>query len=253
MKIICVIPARLASQRFPRKVLALLGDKPLLQWIWEGAVTSQWFDEIIFAVDHHETAQLIRSFGGAYQMTSVKIQSGTDRLVELRQKRIVSADIWVNWQGDHPFIHREMIDHLLQSTDQDCDIWSLRKKIQRQEEIDDPHTVKVVTDPQGRALYFSRAPIPYYRDRSDTISYYKHIGIYAYTDQALQQIHLLPASSPLEQTERLEQLRFLEHRFTIQVHETPYEAISIDTPQDLKWATDHIPSHSFHHSTFFNR
>lgn len=239
MKTICIIPARLYSSRFPKKVLAMLGEKPMLQWIWEGATSAEMFDEVAFAIDDHETARLIDSFGGKYHMTSPACLSGTDRLIELQEKGIMKGDIWVNWQGDEPFIQREMIENLLQTVEEDYDIWSLRKEIEREEEIDDPNVVKVVTDSKGRALYFSRSPIPYDRDGLEDITYYKHIGIYAYRNEALKEISTL-TPSPLERAEGLEQLRFLENGLSIQVHETIRETVGIDVPEDLARAMERI-------------
>jgi len=228
MKIVCVIPARLASSRFPRKVLATLGDKPLLQWVWEAANDTKAFDEIAFAIDHPETARLIEQFGGKYFMTSPNHPSGTDRLVELQKTGQLAGDIWVNWQADEPFINREMIDDLLQTAPKQAyDLYTLKKALDGQ--VDDPHTVKVVSDLNGRALYFSRAPIPYCRSDGPV---YKHIGIYAFTDAALTKVGAF-APTPLEKAEHLEQLRFLENGLTIQVHETQRDTLGIDTPQDL--------------------
>lgn len=239
MKTICIIPARLYSSRFPKKVLAILGEKPMLQWIWEGATSAEMFDEVAFAIDDHETARLIDSFGGKYHMTSPECLSGTDRLIELQEKGIMKGDIWVNWQGDEPFIQREMIESLLQTIEEDYDIWSLRKEIEREEEIDDSNVVKVVTDSKSRALYFSRSPIPYDRDALEAVTYYKHIGIYAYRDEALKEISTLSPSS-LERAEGLEQLRFLENGLSIQVHETAHETVGIDVPEDLARAMGRI-------------
>lgn len=241
MKIVCVIPARLASSRFPKKVLAMLGEKPILQWVWEGAKSVDLFDDVAFAIDDLETARLIDSFEGKYFMTHPDCPSGTDRLIELQRENKMQGDIWVNWQGDEPFIHQEMIENLLQTTEQDYDVWSLKKKIENEEDIDDQNVVKVVTDPKGRALYFSRAPIPCDRDGFSDMTYYKHIGIYAYSSDALKQISTL-FPSPLEQIERLEQLRFLENGLKVQVHETTYETVGIDVFEDLARAMDHISS-----------
>eukprot|EP01066_Platyproteum_vivax_P002672 Platyproteum_vivax@DN13294_c0_g1_i1.p1 len=213
MKVVCVIPARLASRRFPRKVLSMLGEKPMLQWVWEAAVGSEMFDEITFAIDDPETERLIDSFEGKHIMTSPECLSGTDRLVELEQLGKLQGDIWVNWQGDEPFIHREMIENLLRTADEKkFDIYSLKKQIQSEEMVEDPNIVKVVANAEGRALYFSRSPIPYYRDVYDfeETTYYKHIGIYAFTQEALAKIVKL-SSTPLELAEQLEQLRFLEN------------------------------------------
>ena len=241
MKVICVIPARLASSRFPRKVLTMLGEKPMLQWVWEAASNVDLFDEVAFAIDASETARLIDSFGGKHFMTSPDCASGTDRLIELQEEKKMEGDIWVNWQGDEPFIHQEMIENLLSTPEAPYDIWSLRKEIEREEDIEDPNVVKVVTDAEDRALYFSRLPIPYDRDGLEDVTYYKHIGIYAYRAEALQQIASLSRSA-LETAEGLEQLRFLENGMTLQVHETSHETVGIDVPEDLARAMDRISS-----------
>jgi len=222
----------------------MLGEKPMLQWVWEAAVGSGMFDEITFAIDDPETARLIDSFEGKYFMTSPECLSGTDRLVELEQLGNLQGDIWVNWQGDEPFIHREMIEDLLQTTkEKKFDIYSLKKQIQSEEMVEDPNIVKVVTDAEGRALYFSRSPIPYYRDvyDFDETPYYKHIGIYAFTQEALAKIAKL-SPTPLELAEQLEQLRFLENGLSLQVHDTEHETLGIDVPDDLAQALDWISS-----------
>ncbi len=235
-KIACIIPARLASTRFPKKILASLCGKPILQWIWEAATACSRFDEVLFAIDSEETAQLIESFGGKYAMTSTACASGTDRLVEVMQRGIVQADVWVNWQGDEPFITKQMIEELLQSVDKsDADLWTLKKLITKPEDVTSPHIAKLVCDDRGNALYFSRSPIPYYRDEEAGGPYYKHVGLYAYTTAVLQKIAALPPNA-LEEAEKLEQLRFLCHGITIKVHETSQEVIGIDRPVDLQKA-----------------
>ena len=239
MKVVCIIPARLASQRFPKKVLVRLGGKPLLQWVWEAALATKRFDVVAFAIDAPATARVINSFGGKYYFTSPNCLSGTDRLIELCSKDTLCGDIWVNWQGDEPFICPDMIETLLQSAHLDGSIWSLKKKIEAKETIQDPNVVKVVTSDQGRALYFSRAPIPYDRERENRTIYYKHIGIYAFTNQSLKEMSTLPHSR-LEEIEKLEPLRFLEHGFKMQLHETLHETIGIDVPEDLNRALERI-------------
>ncbi len=219
----------------------MLGEKPMLQWVWEAASSVDLFDDVAFAIDDSETARLIDSFEGKHFMTSPDCPSGTDRLIELQSEGKMQGDIWVNWQGDEPFIHLEMVENLLQTTDEAYDIWSLRKEIEREEDIEDPNVVKVVTDPQDRALYFSRAPIPYDRDGLEHVTYYKHVGIYAYTADALKKISTL-SPSLLERAEGLEQLRFLENGMNIQVHETAHESLGIDIPEDLARAMDRISS-----------
>lgn len=244
-KVVCVIPARLQSTRFPRKMLCQLGGKPLLQWVWESAKQVSIFDEVGFAIDAHETQALIESFGGKWWMTSETCASGTDRLVELLQKKIVDADIWVNWQGDEPFIHNVMIEELLQECDA-ADVWTLKKKIHSLEEVHSPQFAKVVCDEKGNALYFSRSPIPFYRDSKDfeTQAYYKHIGLYAFSKEALNKIAAM-TPSPLEQAEQLEQLRFLHHHLRIRVHETQHEVLGIDLPEHLIKAESIIAYQAF--------
>lgn len=239
MKVVCVIPARLKSKRFPRKVLSNIGGKPLLQWIWEAAISCPQFDAVAFAIDHLDTAALIRKFRGDYFMTDENCRSGTDRLVELMESKRLKGDIWVNWQGDELFINSSMIADLLQTVDDlETDVWTLKKQITQQVDIDNSHVVKVVTDQMGYALYFSRAPIPYARDGLSV--YHKHIGLYAYHQSALEKIRTLPAS-PLEKTESLEQLRFMEGGLKIRVHTTSIDTQGIDMPEDLLSALKKMP------------
>lgn len=231
LKIACVIPARLNSTRFPRKMLEYLGGRPLLQWVWDAAKKVSLFDSVTFATDSEEIADLIQGFGGSYQMTSPLCQSGTDRLVELEKRGVIDGDIWVNWQGDEPFIEPEMIFELLKRCDfPEIDVWTLKKKIESIEEAHDPSCVKVVVDQFDRALYFSRALIPYPRNHGG--DYYRHIGIYAFTKDALQKIDNLPICA-LEESEKLEQLRFLYGGMKIQVNETNKEVFGIDLPEHL--------------------
>lgn len=242
INIVCIIPARLNSTRFPEKILKYLGNKPLLQWVWEAANNTNIFKDIIFAIDSEKTATLIRSFGGKYLMTSKNCKSGTDRLIEIMQTGKINADIWVNWQADEPFISPEMIYKLLQTKDgEQNDVWTLKKKIIAQDEISNPNNVKVVTDKNDHALYFSRSVIPFNRDKTENfnLNYFKHIGIYAYTTKALQQISQIDKCM-LEDIEKLEQLRFLYNGLKIKLNETDQEVIGIDTPQDLDKAKKRI-------------
>jgi len=242
-KIVCVIPARLESTRFPQKVLQSLLGKPLLQWVWEAANMVNKFSDIVFAIDAKKTAHLIDSFGGRWEMTSTGCLSGTDRLIELYQSEKITGDVWVNWQGDEPFATAEMIDCLLQSvSNMNENIWTLKKLIQNPDEIFSKQFAKVVCDNLGNAIYFSRSPIPCFRDETDLKVlinkkiYYKHVGIYAYTNKALDTIATLPKNNALEDAEKLEQLRYLSHGLAIRIHETNNEVIGIDTPHDLKRA-----------------
>lgn len=229
-KIACVIPARLGSTRLPRKMLAILKGKPLIQWVYEAAKRVSFFDECIVAVDHEETKAIVELFGGRAYLTSPACENGTERMSEIQGRGLIQADIWVNWQGDEPFIKPDMIEDLLQTCDQDqCGIWTLCKKTS---DASSPNVPKVVRDLEGHALYFSRSLIPYFRDDPKEKIYYKHIGIYAFSDTVLRKISLLTPSF-LERAEKLEQLRFLEHGFKIKVNETSHEIFGIDTPEDL--------------------
>ena len=235
-RIACVIPARLQSTRFPRKVLMSIGNKPILQWIWESASKINIFDTVVFAVDAPETADLLASFGAPFIMTSPHHPSGTDRLAEVASKSGIQADIWVNWQGDEPFIAEKMILDLLgNGQDTTAEIWTLKKPIHDQYEVTSPQFAKVVCDANDYALYFSRSPIPFYRENDQEKIYYKHVGMYAFTTAALKKIASIPASF-LENAEKLEQLRWLQHRLLVKVHETDQLAFGIDFPHDIEKA-----------------
>jgi 3-deoxy-manno-octulosonate cytidylyltransferase (CMP-KDO synthetase) len=234
-KIACIIPARLSSSRFPKKILALLQGKPLLQWVWEAATKVPLFDSVTIAIDSTETEEVVRKFGGNYRMTAPECLNGTLRLCDLIRKHPVEGDVFVCWQGDEPFLHEEMIHELLQSVGNDkADIWTLKKRISDLQQAASSHVCKVVTDHQGYALYFSRSLIPFHRDT--TPAYYeKHIGIYAYTREALDKISTLPMSHLCEH-EQLEMLNFMYHGLKIRVHETVHEGFGIDIPEHLEQA-----------------
>ncbi|GAB5411055.1 MAG: 3-deoxy-manno-octulosonate cytidylyltransferase [Chlamydiales bacterium] len=224
MRKICVIPARLASTRFPKKILAELQGKSLLQWTYEAAKKCP-FDEIVVAVDAKETLALAESFGAKAILTSENCLSGTMRLVELLETKKIDGDIFINWQADEPLITPKMIEELLVGPG---DVWTLKKRITEKAQILDPNNVKVVTDRNNFALYFSRCPIPH-----NGSIFYKHLGIYAYTKKTLQKLAHFP-SSMLEKAEHLEQLRFLENGIKIRVNTTSGEAIGVDTKNDFK-------------------
>ena len=239
-KIVCVIPARLHSVRFPKKLLALLSGKPLIKWAWEGAMSIPFFDEVVIAVDSEELAFAVEGFGGKYHRTSVECQNGTARLVELQQRGLLEGDIWVNWQGDEPFLSKQVLIDLLQSCEEEqTDVWTLKERIFEKEKIQDPTICKVVCDAQGRALYFSRSPIPYARNYLGEVPFFRHIGLYAYSSLAIKKISSMPAC-PLELAESLEQLRFLFHGLKIQVHETKETTIGIDLQEHLILAEEHL-------------
>jgi 3-deoxy-manno-octulosonate cytidylyltransferase (CMP-KDO synthetase) len=233
-RILGVIPARLASTRLPRKLLREIAGRPLLAWVVDAARACPQLDQVIVAADSDETADLCRSLGVAVQLTSPELPSGTDRLHAVAQ--LHDADIYVNIQGDEPLLRREHIAALLRPFAQaegQIDVTTLKVRCAA-ENIANPNAVKVVTAADGRALYFSRATIPYHRDATEPApSYWKHIGLYAYRRSALLCFPALPASE-LERIERLEQLRFLENGLSIYVEPTDFDTIGVDTEADLK-------------------
>ena len=227
-----VIPARLASTRLPRKVLREVAGKPLLAWVVEAAHACPQLDQVLVAADSEEVAELCHRLGFPVQLTSPSLASGTDRVHALAQFH--DADVYVNIQGDEPLLRPEHITALLRPFAQPhVDITTL-KVLCTAENIANPNAVKVVTAADGRALYFSRATIPFHRDAADPVpQYWKHIGLYAYRKSALNLFPTLPASS-LERAERLEQLRFLENGLAIYVEPTEHDTIGVDTEADLR-------------------
>lgn len=241
-QIYCLIPARLAASRFPRKMLAPIAGKPLLQHVYEAASSVTLFSKVIIAVDAHETEQFARSLGANVIMTSQECQSGTDRLIEAASKINDIPDVWVNWQGDEPFFRQGIIEDLLQSaTNPTQELWTLKKRITDPSEVTARHFAKVVCDNYGNAMYFSRSPIPFYRDTNDfeKMEYYKHVGIYAYRPATLARIAQLKAPY-FEVAEQLEQLRFLAAGVRVTVHETLYDSFGIDLPEHQQKAEQFI-------------
>lgn len=235
MDVVGVIPARYASSRFAGKVLADIDGKPLIRYVWERARQARVLDELIIACDDELVARVARDFGARVVMTSRDHASGTDRIAEVVNP--LDVRVVVNIQGDEPLIHPTVIDGVARALleDSGAGMATVKKRIDEPALINDPNIVKVVTDRQGRALYFSRAPIPFHAAHSKEKKpvYYKHIGLYAYTKDFLFQFKTL-ASSTLEKTECLEQLRVLEEGFRIKVIETTYDTVGVDTAQDLE-------------------
>jgi len=234
MKTIGVIPARWKSVRFEGKILADLLGKPIIQHVWERAKEARCLDDLIIATDSDEVIKAVKSFGGKALYTSKDQPSGTDRIAEVVNP--LDVDIIINIQGDEPLIHHSMIDGLVDTLSEDkrVPMATVVKKITRRDEIANPGVVKVVIDKDGYALYFSRSPIPYFRETGeDKRLYYKHIGIYAYTKDFLFTYTNLPKSR-LEEAEKLEQLRALENGYRIKTIETEFDTIGVDTLEDLK-------------------
>ena len=230
MRAIAVIPARLASTRLTRKALRDLAGLPLIGHVYRGVCASSLLDGVIIATDSEEIMAVCQKHGWHARMTSTQHRSGTERVHEI--SNAVAADVYLNVQGDEPLTRPEHIASLLEvMQDTDAEVGTLKTPASSLD-IPNPDAVKVVTDAQGRALYFSRATIPHDRDGAHP-SYYKHLGFYAYRKPALDRFVSLPESS-LEKSERLEQLRFLENGIPIQVAETPYDTVGVDTEEDLQ-------------------
>jgi 3-deoxy-manno-octulosonate cytidylyltransferase (CMP-KDO synthetase) len=228
---IAIIPARLGSTRLARKVLREIAGKPMVGHVYESAKRCPLLREVIIATDSDEVMQLAAARGWSAQMTSPQHRSGTDRMHEVAQR--VTADVYVNIQGDLPMLKPEHIEALLRPMSRAGVMVSTVKTRCKSEEIANPNAVKVVTDKNGRALYFSRSTIPFDRDKSGAIEYFKHLGLYAYRKSALDQFCRLPESK-LEAAERLEQLRLLENGIDIYVEETPFNTVEVDTEEDLR-------------------
>lgn len=241
MDVIGVIPARYSSIRFEGKVLADIFGKPMIQHVWERAKQARALDEVIIACDHEAVADAARKFGAKWVMTSKGHASGTDRITEIINP--LDVKIVVNIQGDEPLIHPTMIDSVARALldDPRVSMATVMKKIEDPSLINDPNIVKVVTDKNNFALYFSRAAIPYLAINSDIKqpAYFKHIGLYGYTKDFLFIYKNLPASN-LENIEKLEQLRALEEGFKIKVIETKFDTIGVDTPSDLEKVKEYL-------------
>ncbi|GLI52541.1 3-deoxy-manno-octulosonate cytidylyltransferase [Thermodesulfovibrio yellowstonii] len=255
MVTICVIPARYGSTRFPGKPLAFLKNKPIIQHVYERAKSSKMIDEVFVATDDSRILHTVESFGGKAIMTSSKHPSGTDRIAEAVDKllqegyNLQESSIVINLQGDEPLIKKEMIDQLIDLMKNENDsIGTLAKRIEKEDDFFNPNIVKVVFDKKGYALYFSRSPIPFDREKfikgfSKNNFMYKHIGIYGYNVRILKNFVGLPMSR-LEEIESLEQLRALENGIKIKVGLTEYDSFGIDTPEDLEVAEKCLNTYS---------
>lgn len=232
MKAVAVIPARYGSTRLPGKPLLDICGKPLIQRVWDVVARVHGLNEIIVATDDERIAEVVRDFGGRAVMTSPDCQSGSDRVREVAQT--VDADVYVNVQGDEPLLNPSAIEKLLDvfALDTNVQVATLCSPISREEALS-PNQVKVVRDHAGNALYFSRVPLPFVREANETAEYFGHIGIYAYRREALCSFTSLPVS-PLEQAEKLEQLRFLQAGIPIRVLEVPRMGGGVDTQEDLE-------------------
>lgn len=232
MKVLCVIPARYASTRLPGKPLSMIAGKPMIQHVYERACQAQLPNEVVVATDNELVEKVVLDFGGKAVMTSPDHPSGTDRLAEVALM-YPDVDVIVNVQGDEPMIPPEVIDRLAEAFNGDTDLnMATMKVVMDEEDYENPAAVKVVTDQQGYALYFSRSLMPYPRNKPEGFKVFKHVGIYAYRRNFLLKYAAL-APTPLEKAESLEQLRALENGYKIKVLESDFQGIGVDTPEDL--------------------
>jgi 3-deoxy-manno-octulosonate cytidylyltransferase (CMP-KDO synthetase) len=233
--VVGIIPARYHSERLPGKPLVLIHDRPMIQHVYQRAAQAASLERLVVATDDSRIQKAVAQFGGEVLMTSSEHLSGTDRVAEAARQLMLTDDATVvNIQGDEPLLRAEMIDSLVQNLqgNNHVPMATLAYEDTDNHDFTDPGVVKVVLDAKGRALYFSRSPIPAGRDRSSPPPYYKHLGFYGYRNGFLQQFTRL-SPGVLEKLERLEQLRALEHGFSISVVITPFDSISVDTPEDL--------------------
>ena len=237
MKIIAVIPARYSSTRFPGKLMKKLGEKTVIRTTYENVVETQLFDEVFVVTDSKLIYDEISMHGGKVMMSIKEHETGSDRIAEAIEN--IDADVVLNVQGDEPFINRKALADLLMTfrgeEAEDVSLSTLKIEIKKEEEIHNPNVVKVVTDAQNYALYFSRSPIPFSRDTTFHPTYYRHVGVYAFRREALLKFaKLAPLQNEL--AEKLEQLRYMEYGMRIKGVETDFVGIGIDTKEDLEQA-----------------
>ena len=240
MKVTAIIPARYSSTRLPGKVLKDICGKTMIQRVYEQVNKAKNLDQVIVATDDRRVYEEVESFGGQVEMTAKSHSTGTDRLAEVAQN--LDSEIIVNVQGDEPLLDPKMIDQAVKPLLEDTTIkmGTLKHKIEDEEELEDPNAVKVITDKNDFALYFSRSLIPYPRT-DQNIDFYKHIGLYVYRRKFLLEYTKLEPTK-LEKKESLEQLRVLENNYKIKVVETSAQIIGVDTEEDLEKVRDIIKS-----------
>jgi 3-deoxy-manno-octulosonate cytidylyltransferase (CMP-KDO synthetase) len=232
MNILAVIPARYNSQRFPGKPLVMIDDRPMVQWVYEAAKSCPSFSKVVVATDSEAIAECVRSFGGAVEMTHSNHETGTDRVAEVAERYPEMVAI-ANVQGDQPFVTSQMLTELVSPylKGESPNMTTLACPLHQETDYSDPNVVKVLCDRNGRALYFSRSPIPYYRNPRPAPVWH-HLGLYAFRRDFLAEYTKL-TPTPLEHCEGLEQLRVLEHGYSILVSQTQKAILEINTPNDL--------------------
>ncbi len=233
MKTVAIIPSRYGSSRFPGKPLALIAGQPMIQWVYENVSKAEFLDSVYVATDDQRIFDCVEGFGGKALMTSDKHTCGTDRLAECAEiLKLDDDDLVLNIQGDEPLIKSEMVQDLYSCFDQeDVYMGTLKKRIEVNEELDNPNVVKVINDVNDYAIYFSRFCLPFERDGKKA-THYKHIGAYGYKVWFLKKYSKME-KTPLEISESLEQLRVLENGYKIRVKETKYQTVGVDTPEQI--------------------
>jgi len=234
MKVIAVIPARYAATRFPAKLIQMLGEKTVIRHTYDNTFDTGLFDDVIVATDSDIIYREITGHGGKAFMSRKEHESGSDRIAEAVAE--LDVDVIVNVQGDEPFMQKEPLANLIEVfKDQDVEVASLMHRIEDQEQLQNPNIVKLVVDRNNFSLLFSRSCIPFRRNQETIVTYWRHIGVYAYRKKALLQFVQWP-TGVLENIEKLEQLRYLENGVPLKMVETPFNSIGIDTPEDLERA-----------------
>lgn len=246
MSVVVAIPARLGSTRLPRKVLLDLGGKPVVRHVWEKVIRMKSADRVVILADSEEVAKVARGFGAEVLMTDPECASGTERLASVLDR--VPGDFFLNVQGDEPFIDPALLDSLVARwRETRCQLVTAVARVRRTEQLTNPNTVKVVRACDGRAVYFSRSPVPHLRGAPmelwlERAEFWSHIGVYGYDRETLAGYPSLPVTA-IEKTESLEQLRFVEHGKHIQTVETEYHPVAIDTAEDLDRARHLLQTH----------
>jgi len=241
MKIIAMIPARYSASRFPGKLMKDLGGKTVILRTFEAALSTNLFDEVYVVTDSEVIQKNILDAGGNVIMSKTEHECGSDRIAEAAE--FLDTDIVINVQGDEPFIDKTSLSHLIEvfkeDVNKEIDLASLKVEITNKEDIENPNNVKVITDINNLAIYFSRSVIPFHRDKDISVKYYKHKGVYAFRKQALLDFYKTPMT-PLEASEKIEAIRYQEIGKKIKMVETTVEAIGIDTPEDLEKAKKYL-------------
>lgn len=233
-KIVAIIPARYGSTRFPGKPLALINGHPMIEWVYKGVSKTEELDAVYVATDDQRIFDCVTGFGGKVLMTSSEHQSGSDRLAECSQiLKLEDDDVLLNIQGDEPLIKASIVRELIRSIeDENVAMGTLKEVFYDEDELSNPNVIKVITNMNDEAIYFSRSIIPYARNTISDMKYYRHVGLYAYRVGFLRE-YTQWGKSDLESIEGLEQLRVLEHGYKIKVLEVEFKSVSVDTPEQI--------------------